>query len=240
MGVTTPHACDRWGIHGEQELPLTRVIILGAGTFGRRAARLLRQAFPALELIVVDRHLAPLEEVRRQDPTAHLLAADGPAWAAAALPRLHAGDYLLPCLPGQVAWEILRLTVLTPPEWQTVPVPPELEAVAPVAFRSAAGELYLSRARHRCPVDCGEPEVCPVDGLPRRPGLDEVLAGFCLPGWQIRVLSSRQLLPGVGGFQVAALRRLAAPPLPAGLLLATACRCHGVVHAAVRHGGPGE
>jgi hypothetical protein len=242
VGATTPYASDRLGISEKPDLALTRVIILGAGKFGRRAARLLRQALPLLELIVVDQHLAPLEEVRRQDPAAHLVAADGPAWAAAALPRLHPGDYLLPCLPGQVAFELLRQTVLAPPEWQAVPVPPELEAVAPVAFRGAAGELYLSRAAHLCPEDCGEPEVCPVDGLPRRPGLDEVLAGFCLPGWQIRVLSSRLLLPGVGGFTVSALRRLAEvpPPLPSRLLLATACRCHGVVHAVVRHGGPGE
>lgn len=242
VGATTPQASGQLGISGKPDLPLTRVIILGAGKFGRRAARLLRQAFPALELIVVDQHLAPLEEVRRQDPTAHLVAADGPAWVAAVLSRLHAGDYLLPCLPGQVAFEVLRRTVLAPPEWQAVPVPPELEALAPVAFRGAAGELYLSRAVHLCPEDCGEPQVCPVDGLPRRPGLDEVLAGFSLPGWQIRVLASRQLLPGVGGFTVAALRRLAEvpPPLPSRLLLATACRCHGVVHAVVRHGGPGE
>lgn len=242
MGPTTPHLGELGGCSEGEALPATRVIILGAGKFGRRAARLLRESYPHLELIVVDQHLAPLCEVRRQDPTAHLWAADAPAWVAAALARLHPGDYLLPCLPGQVAFEILRQTVLAPPAWQTVPVPPELEAWAPVAFQGSAGELYLSRAAHLCPEDCQEPQVCPVDGLPRRPGLDEVLAGFSLPGWQIRVLSSRQLLPGVGGFTVGALRRLAEapPPLPPRLLLATACRCHGVVHAVIRRGGPGE
>ncbi len=242
MGATTPHACDRLGISGEQEPALTRVVILGAGRFGRRAARLLREAYPQLELIVVDQRPAPLAEIRRQDAAAHLVRADGPAWLAAALPRLRPGDYLLPCLPGQVAFEVLRRALLTPPGWQTVPVPPELEGLAPVAIRGEAGELYLSRAAHLCPEDCEEPEVCPADGLPRRPGLDEALAGLSLPGWQIRVLASRLLLPGVGGFPVESLRNLADLPAvpPPRLLVATACRCHGVVHAVVRHGGPKE
>lgn len=191
---------------------------------------------------MVDQRLGPLMDLHRQDPAALLVAADGPAWVAAVLPRLNPGDYLLPCLPGQVAFEVLSRTVLAPPGWQVVPVPPELESLAPVAFRGVAGELYLSRAAHRCPEDCEEPEVCPVNGTPRRPGLEEVLAGICLPGWQIRVLVSRLLLPGVGGFPVAAVRSLGALPAPPPprLLLATACRCHGVVHALVHKGGTGE
>lgn len=213
-----------------------RVLIVGGGAFGRRAARLLRQAAPDLRLWVVDRRRAALTEIRRQDPQTHLVVAEGATFLAGALPHLDPDDYILPCLPGQVAFAVLRRHVLAPPRWQIVPVPPELERLAPVAFRGAAGELYLSRARHLCPEDCEEPEFCPVDGQPRRPGLAEVLQAASLPGWQMRVLVSRQLLPGVGGFPVAALRRLAElpQPPPARLLIATACSCHGVVHAVVR------
>jgi len=219
-----------------------RVLILGAGRFGKRAARLLRAASPEGEITVVDHTLTALEEIRSQDPRVRAVCTDGPAFLAAVLPQLWRWDYLLPCLPGQVAFQALRLGPLGPPGWETVPVPRELEALAPVAFRGAAGELYLSRAAHRCPEDCPVPPVCPLDGLPRRPGLAEVMAAWDLPGWEIRVLVSRLLLPGVGGIPTRKLRQLADSVAALGprLILATACRCHGVAHAVVRTGGEGR
>jgi hypothetical protein len=111
--------------------------------------------------------------------------------------------------------------------------------LAPVAQRGKEGELYLSRAAHRCPDDCPSPEdFCPVTGESRSPALYELLAALALPGVTVIVIPSRQLAPGVGGFPPGdlfeAARRLAAGQDLA--LVATACRCHGVAHMLKRRG----
>jgi len=52
------------------------------------------------------------------------------------------------------------------------------------------------------------------------------------------VVASRQLAPGVGGYAPRRLLDLAATvaKAPGPLLIATACRCHGVVHGLQRKG----
>ena len=84
------------------------------------------------------------------------------------------------------------------------------------------------------PDDCPEPvDRCTVTGRARPLVLFEHLAALDVPGWPVVVVRSRQLAPGVGGFRpsdlLAAERRLC----EAGgqVLLATACRCHGVIDA---------
>jgi voltage-gated potassium channel Kch len=214
-------------------------LIVGAGKFGRLAVQRLHQHDPESRFTVVDRDPLALEAIRVLVPGARVVAADGPGFLADRLRELTGWDYLLPCLPGQLAVAALRLGPLAPPAWELAAVPEELEAAAPVSLRGTAGELYLSRAAHRCPDDCQEPDVCPVDGLPRLPALSEVLAAFPLPGWEIRVIVSRLLTAGVGGVSPQALLALAENPaaLPPRLIIATACRCHGVAHALVRQGG---
>ena len=121
--------------------------------------------------------------------------------------------------------------------WETAAVPEELEQLAPVWFRGPEGQLYLSRAAHLCPDDCPEPDsVCPVSGESREAPLYAELAAVNLPGWSTRVIPSRQLAPGVGGYPPEALlalgRELAG--MAGKVLVATACRCHGVVHGIKR------
>ena len=102
----------------------------------------------------------------------------------------------------------------------------------PGTRRGPQGELYVSRARHLCPDDCAEPEVCPVTGEPRDPPLHQELASLRLTGYEIRVIPSRQLAPGVGGYPPGRLLDLARGmgALKGNVLIATACRCHGVIH----------
>ncbi len=79
-------------------------------------------------------------------------------------------------------------------------VPEALAGLIPGARRGPQGELYLSRAQHLCPDDCAEPEVCPVTGESRDLPLYQELASLHLAGYEIRVIASRQLAPGVGGY----------------------------------------
>jgi hypothetical protein len=110
-------------------------------------------------------------------------------------------------------------------------------------MRGPQGEVYLSRASHICPDDCPSPEdFCPVTGESRTPALYEELAALNLPGFRIIVIISRQLAPGVGGYPPRELTDLPSKiaDIHHNLLIATACRCHGVVHALRRRKGPGK
>ena len=94
------------------------------------------------------------------------------------------------------------------------------------------GQFYLSMADFLCPDDCPEPaDRCTVTGLARGKPMFERLAGLDVPGWHTGVLRSRQLAPGVGGLmtsEMKSLRRQMAGK-KGRWILATACRCHGVV-----------
>lgn len=213
-------------------------LIVGAGKFGRLALRRLVRVEAAARITVVDRDPQALAVFSALAPDATAVVADGPAFLAARLADLARWDYLLPCVPVHLAWETLCLGPLAPPRWEPAPVPGELKSLAPVAVAAPQGGLYLSRAAHRCPDDCGEPEICPVDGGSRVPPLSGLLAAWHLAGWGIRVLVTRLLAPGVGAFTPGELRALGEPAaaLPDRLVIATACRCHAVVHGLRRQG----
>ena len=206
-------------------------LILGSGKFGRLALRRLARQDAAASLVVVD-----------QDPAALAVALDGvPDWtrvqaeAIAFLVRQLGGDdrwdWIVPMVPVHVACQWLLTGPLAGSGWQPQAVPEALAGLIPGARRGPQGELYLSRAQHRCPDDCAEPEVCPVTGESRDLPLHQELASLHLPGYEIRVIASRQLAPGVGGYSPRRLLDLARDmgALKGNVLIATACRCHGVV-----------
>jgi hypothetical protein len=214
-------------------------LILGAGKFGRLALRRLARQETAARLMVVDR-----------DPGALALTPDGvpglirvPADAVAFLvQQLAAGarwDWIIPMVPVHVAFQWLLAGPLAGSAWQPAAVPAALAGLCPEARRGPQGELYLSRAQHLCPEDCAEPEVCPVTGESRDLPLHRELASLHPDGYEIRVIPSRQLAPGVGGYPPGRLLDLARDvgALTGKVLIATACRCHGVVHGLAQGSG---
>jgi hypothetical protein len=148
-------------------------------------------------------------------------------------------DWLIPMVPVHVAYGWLLSGPLAGKGWEPAEVPQDLEGLAALAIRGPAGELYLSQAHHLCPDDCDEPQICPVTGEERQP-LFLKLAEASRPGLPILVVASRQLAPGVGGYAPLRLVELAETVAEASgpLLIATACRCHGVVHGLQRKGEP--
>jgi hypothetical protein len=214
-------------------------LILGAGKFGRLALeRLARQEADA-GFLVVDR-----------DPEALTVSLDGVSgWTrvqAEAITFLvqHLGDvgrwdWIIPMVPVHVAFHWLLAGPLAGSAWQPAAAPEALAGLIPGSRRGPQGELYLSRARHLCPDDCPEPEVCPVTGEPRDLPLHQELASLNLAGYEIRVIASRQLAPGVGGYSPQRLLDLARDmkAFPGNVLIATACRCHGVIHGLARWSG---
>ncbi len=148
-------------------------------------------------------------------------------------------DWIIPMVPVHVAFHWLLAGPLAGSAWQPAAAPEALAGLIPGARRGPHGELYLSRARHLCPDDCAEPEVCPVTGESRDLPLHQELASLHLAGYEIRVIASRQLAPGVGGYSPRRLLDLARDmgALKGNVLIATACRCHGVIHGLAQGSG---
>ena len=214
-------------------------LILGAGKFGRLALERLTRQDAAASFVVVD-----------QDPAALALKLDGvpgrtpvQAEAVAFLVQHLRGDdrwdWIIPMVPVHVAFQWLLAGPLAGSAWQPAAAPEALAGLIPGARRGPHGELYLSRAQHLCPDDCAEPEVCPVTGESRGLPLHQELAALKLAGYEIRVIPSRQLAPGVGGYPPWRLLDLVRDmgALGGNVLIATACRCHGVIHGLAQWSG---
>ncbi|MCF8062162.1 MAG: hypothetical protein K9M82_06575 [Deltaproteobacteria bacterium] len=103
----------------------------------------------------------------------------------------------------------------------------------PHTWIAGDGSLLVSYADFLCPEDCAEPEDgCTVTGEIRQP-LYERLAALEVPGYEVQVIRSRQLAPGLGGYSAGDLRALQArvydAPGRGRWLIGTACRCHGTI-----------
>jgi|UniRef100_A0A7C5AKK6 hypothetical protein len=207
-------------------------LILGAGKFGRLALRRLLAQDPEARIHLVDQRAEALTGLRDLGGAVKATRAEAGEFLETHLDHNDPWDWIVPMVPRHLAYAWLRSKALKAPEWEPVPVPSELETLTDLAIRGPEGELYLSRARHLCPDDCSEPEVCPVDGTTREPPLYRQLAEFPFSGGEMVVVASLPLAPGVGGYAPVCLRQILkrAGRLPDLVLVATACRCHGVVH----------
>jgi hypothetical protein len=219
---------------------MARYLILGAGKFGRLALRRLAQQETAPSFLVVDRNPAALAALGTNGaPAGSRVTAEAVAYLVEHLGSGNQWDWIIPMVPVHVAFQWLMAGPLAGSDWQPVAVPEAIARLVPVAWRGPQGELYLSRAQHLCPDDCAEPEVCPVTGESREPALYQELDYLNLVGHQVRVIASRQLAPGVGGYPPRRLLDLAREmaALEGHVLIATACRCHGVIHGLARRTG---
>jgi hypothetical protein len=214
---------------------MTAYLILGAGKFGSLALERLALGDAAARFVAVDLAPGALAAARAAHPgRVQGVASEAIAFLVEHLKEDSPWDWLLPMVPVHVAGAWLKAGPLARLPWEPLGVPEAVAALVPVTHRGKAGELFLSRARHRCPDDCLEPEGgCPVSGELWETPLYGELAALKVPGFQVRVIPSRQLAPGVGGYPPRRLLALGREvgALKGKVLIATACRCHGVVEA---------
>jgi hypothetical protein len=219
---------------------MARYLIAGAGKFGRLALTRLAAADPDGVFRVVDKDPGALAALGAREGLALVtLEGDAAAVLADLLADGSAWDWIIPMVPGHLAYRWLLAGPLRDRGWVPIPAPEDVAGAAPSWWRGPEGEIYVSRAGHLCPDDCAEPECCPVTGETREPPLYDRLAALALPGWRVLILASRQLAPGVGGYAPADLHWLARQVEETQentILLATACRCHGVAHGLRRQG----
>ena len=206
--------------------------VIGAGHFGKKAVHGIRSRWPRTRIVVVDRDPAAIGQMEGEGIS--LECRDGIDFLCEALGRREDPDLILPVIPVHVGYEWLRRR-LSPHERRTpIPVPEPLAAVLPNPIGGSEKQLYVSYADFICPDDCAEPgDVCTHTGLPRPGILWQTLERIHYGDFFSVVLRSRQLAPGVGGLRpsdlMAALAAVRSAPGP--VLLSTACKCHGVVHA---------
>ena len=211
---------------------MKRIWIIGAGKFGCKAAESIRQQMPVADIAVVDREPSLCLELERQGFQS--ICMEGVDFLNRLADKRDLPDRIIPAVPIHLAYEWIRQYIYS--EYRLIPkaVPGCLAESLPNPFRGKHGELYISNADFICPDNCSEPEsICTHTGRPRPRILHRVLSGIRRKNFRSIVITSRQLLPGVGGYPPQALFdavnhiRTAEGPV----LLSTACRCHGVMHA---------
>jgi len=188
--------------------PMRKIWILGAGKFGRLA----------LESIV--RHLPEVEIT-------------GVSWFAENMSRENAPDMVIPAIPAHVAAEWLKTKSCRNYNIAPAPFPKDLLTRLPHPIQNSDSQVYVSHADFLCPDNCGEPELfCSYTGKERGEDMFRLLENIKGTSCMSIVVRSYQLYPGVGGIYPEDMWSLLdsvhkSPGKP--LLVATACRCHGVV-----------
>ncbi|SFM40487.1 hypothetical protein [Thermodesulforhabdus norvegica] len=211
------------------------VVLIGAGQFGRKALKRLFKKHPSLSFTVVDARKEAIDLARREKVNFTGFAGDGIDYLVENPPD--EGAWIIPAVPIHLAYLWLsRVLALSGFRIGPCPVPEELSRRLPNPFHHDADCIFASNATFLCPDHCSEPDgICTYTKEPRKPDLFSLIADSIPTGWAGAVVRSFQLAPGIGGYPAKHLRLLEewAKKLPAGraLIIATACRCHGVVHA---------
>lgn len=204
--------------------------ILGGGRFGSIAARRLRKREPDAHITIVDSDPEAFRQSKEQVDT---VAEEGIAFLEHHLDGKSRPDWIVATIPVHVAFEWICST-LSDHEVLPLPVPENLFLLLPNSMRGKKGELYVSQADFLCPDNCPEPfDKCFVTGKPRKTEMYRNLEQLKLPEYRSIVIRSHQLAPGVGGYPPSALlsARKEIVEKEGRVLVSTACRCQGVVHA---------
>lgn len=202
--------------------------IIGCGRFGKLALQRLSAQDGKKHFTVADPDPAGLPEEAENIKT---VKADGPFYLKQHLIPQNAPDWIIPALPVHLA----ALWCMAEPDNKTIMLckqPEDIEKLVPNPILGATGDLYTSMADFLCPDNCPEPaDHCPSTGKKRKHNLFDLLKKIQIPGFEIQVIRSHQLAPGVGGCKPEELFRLKQDldSNPGRHLIATACRCQGVI-----------
>jgi hypothetical protein len=206
-------------------------LIIGCGHFGSRAAERLLKRNPHSKITVVDKKKGPLQRISHLPVKTALC--DGRLFLNRSLSKRPLFDYIIPAVPFHLAFEFV-LSQLKPLGGKRRKVP-DLTGL-PNPMRGKGGDLYASFADFLCREDCTEPaQYCTVTKERREKPLYKILEGLCGP-FESKVIRSKQLAPGVGGYLPEDLLKTVREIKKAGasdrlILISTACRCHSVTSA---------
>lgn len=211
------------------QMPPRKILVLGAGRFGYIAAERLRKRFPEAEFLVVDHREKRIQKIESE---LGLPTLTHEAMAYLNETPLTDDQWIIPAIPVHVALLWLQKELSAKGKVEPMPVPSIVDGQLPNPYRTVAGTVYASFATFICPDICSEPhEICTHTGLPRLGSLFEEFGKIQADGFDVEVLRSLQLAPGVGGYPASHLRAILdrISSKAGNYLVATSCRCHGVI-----------
>lgn len=212
--------------------PPRKIAIVGAGHFGYLAARRLTRRFPEASFLVFDQHREKLDRIAG-DFGVSVFIEDAPSFFENA--RADEQTWIIPAVPIHFAFEWILNELKKSGNAKRLPVPASVPGQIPNPYPAPSGSLCASFATFMCPDTCNEPdEICTYTKGPRRGNLFEALARIVVPEFGVAVVRSWQLAPGVGGYPEISVREVweRIGESPGGqYLVATSCRCHGVINA---------
>ncbi len=202
-----------------------KYIIVGYGNFGRIALERIGLAFPDTAVIVVERN----PDVSVAPDTGHVTVVRGDAVSfLSESSALEPDDQIIPMVPIHL---VAHYALSRCPGAAAVPMWDKMEEMLPNPIRLDASTLVCSRSDFLCPDDCPEGRLCTVTGRERGKPLYTVLEQAEAPGFENLVQRSYQILPGIGGYSFGDLKELAAKITDGRYLIATSCKCHGIITA---------
>lgn len=201
-----------------------RAFVLGAGNFGTSAALRIHREWPDCQLHIADVQL----EIPEHLPGFHHSFADAIDLLNKHVDISRPDDLVVPCIPIHAAFNLVLSHL-----GYCIPVPIHLLDELPGAVAGSDGCIYCSYSDFLCPSDCPEPEgYCQVTRAKRSKPLFTVISDLKETAYQVLVVRSESILPGVGGFSTGVLSELLdrVRSRRGRSLIATASRCHGVIH----------
>ena len=214
----------------QRDIPVnaTRFWILGAGRFGQIAVERITRHIPHATFTVVDQKPSAIDGT-----DIATIREDGIKWLNRTLVPNASVDLIIPAIPVHVAVDWLKLNLEHLFYINSLPIQDSWLTRLPHAMRGKAGQAFVSHADFICPDDCPEPaKICTHTGESRPMDLFRLLGKFDLDDVLPIVIRSHQLLPGVGGIYPADLMSALDTVCNYShrpMMIATACRCHGVV-----------
>ncbi len=205
---------------------MSEIWIVGAGRFGLLALERLSKMQDGTRFGLID------PDIGDSDMAGHeFVCLDGVDFLNQNLVPGKGPDWIIPALPVHLAaeWVMVRMG---PGRLSPVDLPPKIDSCLPNPMRGQGKDIYVSHATFRCPDNCTEPdETCTVTKKPRMRNMYEILEEITFPPFKSLVAVSRQLGPGVGGYRPKQLFKILdeVKQAKAGILVSTACRCHGVL-----------
>lgn len=205
-----------------------RFWIIGAGRFGRIAAQQIIRHLPGATITLVDKQ--PFTIAGDGITT---VIKEGTRWLDDMFDSEAVVDWIIPAIPIHVTGEWLKLNLNQTYEIKSVNISDTWLSQLPNALPGKRGQAFVSQADFVCPDNCPESKkICTYTGKVRPMDLFRLLNGLDFPDVLPIVLRSHQLFPGVGGIypqDLISVRDIVCVNRHRLLMIATACRCHGVV-----------